>query len=341
MRHPYLQPYIAQCHNLSPVYLPTKSAKNSNNTPIQTRQSGKSELVKDEKSAKERLQKQVQGYPAVGRNLNMLRGSAVTDKVPKSEIPKANGEKKRLHGSTSFSKVTKTDGSQRVDYDRVRKTRSFNSRTSSRNMLTGQNENTAQLVYMRQKIAGESDVAVFHEQHRRMERSNVSLYINWLQDDEDEISPETTTILEQEPEALSRFCLQTIAKSSPKNVSTEYTLTTVSGNDERAKENDHDSSRKTETSNSYKINLAAGGISSTITQNQLNSSTLRIESDTVSQERADALESLLELCANLLKRKRIEELAGVLKPFGEETVSSRETAIWLTKGLLNIKKLGA
>ncbi|KAL7151821.1 hypothetical protein ABFS83_04G056600 [Erythranthe nasuta] len=62
----------------------------------------------------------------------------------------------------------------------------------------------------------------------------------------------------------------------------------------------------------------------------------------ISTDKAQAMESLLELCAQLLKRQRLEELAGILKPFGEEdqAVSSRETAIWLTKGLINIQRPG-
>ncbi|KAL7113391.1 hypothetical protein ACP275_04G058500 [Erythranthe tilingii] len=62
----------------------------------------------------------------------------------------------------------------------------------------------------------------------------------------------------------------------------------------------------------------------------------------ISTDKAQAMESLLELCAQLLKHQRLEELAGILKPFGEEdqAVSSRETAIWLTKGLINIQRPG-
>ncbi|KAF8043869.1 hypothetical protein BT93_A1996 [Corymbia citriodora subsp. variegata] len=106
----------------------------------------------------------------------------------------------------------------------------------------------------------------------------------------------------------------------------------------KAKQDDVPCSTHTEADDALVVNPTPLDTSSSSTPTATGGEETKINREIPSHLRADALESLLELCAQLLKQDKIDELAGVLGPFGGEAVSSKETAIWLTKSLMSSHK---
>uniref|UniRef100_A0A2N9GFI6 Protein kinase domain-containing protein n=1 Tax=Fagus sylvatica TaxID=28930 RepID=A0A2N9GFI6_FAGSY len=161
---------------------------------------------------------------------------------------------------------------------------------------------------------------------------------------DDESSSSAEPVVEKGPEVESRTIQQRVSFDAYTEGShLDYTLSesndTLRCKDKvREKTDNLSCSMRTEKDDAHVNNKAPSDISLLSTLTAVAGDETKNEWDNPSQQRADALESLLELCAQLLKQDKLDELAGVLRPFGEETVSSRETAIWLTKSLMSAQK---
>ncbi|KAK6144025.1 hypothetical protein DH2020_020845 [Rehmannia glutinosa] len=261
LRHPHLQPYLAQYTNLSPIFLPVKSEMGSkcNSPKLQL-----SEKITHNKNNKPNKKGQTKESDDLDHGISSKNDLPISSKVPELDqepstdakigISCPNGSKSIYPGSSSSSS-TLTD--QQID--------------------TEQKEHSQQ-----EQFPGDSNISNT-ETHQRMK--------NRLHGDE-----------------------MSAVKVNP----------TTDG---------HKFYEHAEEKNSRILNLERNA-----TFLPWNSEKIGTYNKVLGEEKAQAMESLLELCAQLLKRERIEELAGVLKPFGEEAVSSRETAIWLAKGLMNVQR---
>ncbi|WRX24538.1 Protein kinase domain - like 10 [Theobroma cacao] len=153
----------------------------------------------------------------------------------------------------------------------------------------------------------------------------------------------SSTVYETDVERRCSSNKTSSPKAKTEGADTSYLSSESNGvlpckNEAGATSDNNTCSFQTEKEGARPINLSPSDVSLLSRLTALSGDEIRSVWENPSQQRADALESLLELCARLLKQDKLDELAGVLRPFGEEVVSSRETAIWLTKSLMSAQK---
>ncbi|XP_059429441.1 serine/threonine-protein kinase Nek6-like [Corylus avellana] len=292
LRHPHLQPYLAQCSNISPVFIPVKSECSSKIRPKGTQLSNKVSVGKDTRGGKARLSKNL-GSVKVGK-------AHVFSNAPAKETNicgflEIEVETRIVDCPSCSEKTSKAVKGSRLISNSVEQIGNANSETALVHMLSA-HADRKKGCSSKQRSSSHSTV-------------NPSSYL---------------------------------INASTENASLEGKVTLPCENEFNARENGPISTKQTGKEDIYELNGASSDISSMSTLTLDHGDETRIEWDPQTLQRAEGLESLLEICSDLLKQERLEELAGVLRPFGEEeVVSSRETAIWLAQSLMNICKTGS
>uniref|UniRef100_A0A6M2EY00 Protein kinase domain-containing protein n=1 Tax=Populus davidiana TaxID=266767 RepID=A0A6M2EY00_9ROSI len=294
LRHPHLQPYLARCQNLSPVFLPVTSEYSCTDKPKGTRSPNKSSVDKNAIALKASPSKECKCF-------NQEKIGAFAPRVAANDSPKSAEQTEKVNSGTSSASIARTHHDEEIASEK------------------------SQIVQEKLRGVGQAGMECKSSSSgnsKRMEKLSADStgYVGlsgYKKASALAMDDQTRHDHALEPE----FCKPptvTDMKSTPSKSKPPH------GNGDRQKE----------------LNRSPSDISSVSSLTSLHGDETKINWNPQSLQRADALESLLEICATLVRQERYEELAGVLRPFSEEAVSSRETAIWLTKSLMKLHKKG-
>ncbi|KAG7576931.1 Protein kinase domain [Arabidopsis thaliana x Arabidopsis arenosa] len=301
LRNPCLQPYLLQCQNLSPIYLPVFPIKSVNSPKDRARRNslpGKFVKERDSKEKSEVSRSLENLYPFW---TNAETGSSSSSQ-PASSTNGAEDklETKRIDPSCDTLKISE-----------------FTSHKSDESLI-------------------DPDIAVYSTEKQAEENALPKETENMFSEESQLRDVDVGVVSAQEvvcspPKAIEEAETQELLPEPKEHRTVSFSSNVHSSTEIAAAARDR-LSGSLEGDEVKTVKLTASEMSSVLSK-------LTKLGPPQSKERADALECLLEKCAGLVKQEKYEELAGLLTPFGEDGVSARDTAIWFAKTLLSSEKL--